>query len=208
MRAWRDGDAGLIRIAERLRVAHRAYADTVPDHPDLTLIPAVAGLKVVVVAEKVEVVEEEPLHPTVRQELIGPGSKRLVVVLVHGFVGLDVEAPVPVAAVERDVREVGVDLLSARVVPDGVDDLHARIVEPLDHRAGPVVPLSRRPRHGDHELIDHGEDRAKGLLERIVEGDGVPDEGEPGDAGGPAHARPRSSRATLSPREAAGAGCP
>ncbi len=159
-------------------------------------------LHVRVVAEEVQVVEEQPLDAAVVQQLLAARPDRGEVVLVHGLVGLDVEAPVSGAGVERDVRQVRVDRLPARVVPHGVHDAHARVVDRRHEPARVVVRVARRDRH--HQLVHHGEDGQQRLAQRVVELDRVAREGESGDAhvaagrAGVAYAKARM-RAALPP---------
>ena len=104
---------------------------------------------------------------------------RWVVVLVEHLIGLEIDAPVAGAGVECDVRLHGVDgaLDEVLLVPVRLDDPDLGVADGPDGFQGVVDTLA----DGDDELVYHGEGRADGLGDRVVEAYGIAAEGESGD---------------------------
>ena len=176
----RDRETASIHMPERLGIANRANSQAVAYGPDLRRIPSLPPLHMTVVAEEVQVVEEQRLHTFIGEQRPTPLYQPGVFILMHDLVSLHVEAPVARARVEGQVREVGISALPPRCVPCRVDDFYASIVERRDQVPSAVVPVGC----GDHhdELIHHREDRLERLPQGIPERDGIADEGEAGDA--------------------------
>jgi hypothetical protein len=127
-------------------------------------------------------VEEQPVDLPVVTEALHRGAQRRDPVLVQDLVALDVDRPVRAGGdgTERLVRLDGEDpaTLAERVVPDRLQDPHLGRADGADEAERVVVGAA----DGHHHLVAERQDRLDRLDDRVVVPDGVPDEGEAGDA--------------------------
>src|ERR1019366_5353130 len=70
----------------------------------LAAVPIVSRLVMIVIREEMEVVEQQSLHPRIVQMGTHTVHHHWEIILVHHFIGLQIEGPISGARLQRDVR--------------------------------------------------------------------------------------------------------
>ncbi len=167
------GDAKALGVAEASKLRH------VADDPDVPGLPLPAALDREVGPVEVEVIEDQPFDfGRVRVSLGEPSDSRKVVFVDH-FVGLKVKYPLTLRVADSLVGFHGQNTaaFAERLVPAAFVNVHLRVVDRARHRQRIVFAFA------DEEdiLVDDRQDRADSFDQRVIELDGVPDEGYAGD---------------------------